>query len=237
MKIKKVTKENNKFTVDIEIADSHTYQLANGCISHNTSSLILGSASGIHPHHARKYFRRIQCNKHEAVYQHFKENNPHTCEPSIWSANKTDDVVTFPITVSDKAIIKSDLSAIKHLEIIKSTQQNWVIPGTNTEVNKKPLYHNISATVLIKDDEWNDVINYLYENREFFTAVSLLPAIGDKLYKQAPLEAVSTPEDEEKWKQIVTNYKSVNYKELKEDEDETELMAAAACAGGACEVI
>src|SRR3990167_6456026 len=61
-----------------------------------TSSLILQSASGIHPHHGHKYFRRVQCNKVDPVYAHFKKMNPHMCEESVWSANKTDDVVTFP---------------------------------------------------------------------------------------------------------------------------------------------
>jgi ribonucleoside-diphosphate reductase alpha chain len=96
-----------------------------------TSSLVLESASGIHPHHSRKYFRRVQMNKIDNVYQFFKMYNSHMCEPSVWSANKTDDVVCFPIEVSPEAIVKGDLSAKQHLEYIKSTQTNWVIPGTN----------------------------------------------------------------------------------------------------------
>jgi ribonucleoside-diphosphate reductase alpha chain len=84
-----------------------------------TSSLVLESASGIHPHHSRKYFRRVQMNKIDNVYQFFKMYNSHMCEPSVWSANKTDDVVCFPIEVSPEAIVKGDLSAKQHLEYIK----------------------------------------------------------------------------------------------------------------------
>lgn len=200
-----------------------------------TSSLVLGTASGIHPHHARRYFRRIICGKIENPYKHFKKANPHAVEESIWSANKTDDVATFPITISDKAIVKSDLTALEHLKMIRSTQQNWVIPGT-TDYNKKPVEHNVSCTVLVKDDEWNKVIDFLFENRNFFAAVSLLPFTGDKIYKQAPLEAIIDEQDEAKWTALVSQWKSVNFKELKEDHDETQLQQEIACAGGACEV-
>lgn len=201
-----------------------------------TSSLVLRSASGIHPHHARRYFRRVQCNKVDPVYKFFKSVNPHMCEPSIWSANKTDDVITFPLTVSDQAIVKADLDALKHLEIVKSTQQNWVLSGVNETHNRKPVSHNVSCTILVKDDEWEQVINYLYDNREFFSAVSLLPLIGDKLYKQAPLEAITTDDDEAIWDKLVTGYKSVDYRKLKEDEDTTKVQESAACAGGKCEL-
>lgn len=201
-----------------------------------TSSLVLRSASGIHPHHARRYFRRVQCNKVDPVYKHFKAQNPHMCEPSVWSANKTDDVITFPLTVSDKAMVKADLDALKHLEIVKSTQQNWVLNGVNEAHNNKPVSHNVSCTILVKDDEWDKVVDYLYDNREFFSAVSLLPLIGDKLYKQAPLEAVTTEADEALWDKLTTGYKPVDYRKLKEEEDETKVQESAACAGGKCEL-
>src|SRR5260221_14643874 len=70
-----------------------------------TSSLVLGTGSGIHPHHARKYFRRVMTNKQENIYKHFKKQNKELCELSVWSATKTDDVISFPIEVSDKAKI------------------------------------------------------------------------------------------------------------------------------------
>src|ERR1017187_8076500 len=126
MKIKSIKKGERKLTVDIEVNDTHSYQLKNGSIVHNTSSLVLESASGAHPHHARKYFRRIQCNKLDNVYNFMKKNNPHLCEESVWSANGTDDVITFPIEIPEKSIIKDDLTAIKHLSYIKSIQENWV---------------------------------------------------------------------------------------------------------------
>lgn len=200
-----------------------------------TSSLVLGTGSGIHPHHAHRYFRRVQVNKLDPVYQHFKKINPHMCEESIWSANKTDDVITFPIQVPDNTMTKKDLTAIKHLEIVKSTQQNWVLTGTSNS-NKKDVSHNVSCTVLVKEHEWDEVAQYLFDNKEYFTAVSLLATNGDKDYKQAPLEAVTTEEDEKLWNKIMTGLKPVNYKNLKEEDDTTQLQQELVCAGGTCEL-
>jgi ribonucleoside-diphosphate reductase alpha chain len=235
MKIKSVNKGTNKFTVDIEVEKTHTYQLKNGAVVHNTNSIVLSAASGIHPHHARKYFRRVQCNKVDNVYNFFKLYNDHACEESVWSANKTDDVITFPIEIPENAMIKSDLNAIEHLKLIKLTQQNWVGCGT-TDANKKPLQHSVSCTVIVKDDEWEDVEKYLFENQKYFTAVSLLPFTGDKIYKQAPMEAVITEEDEKKFDELVSKWSRVNYKKLEENDDETAHMAEAACVGGQCEL-
>lgn len=201
-----------------------------------TSSLVLNTGSGIHPHHSRRYFRRVQNNTLDNVYKYFKKHNPKLCEPSVWSENKTDDIITFPIEVPNAAMVKQDLTAIQHLEIIKSTQQNWVIPGT-TEYNKKPIQHNVSCTVIVKNSEWDEVINYLYNNREFFAAVSLLPETGDKDYPQAPMEAVVTEEDRKKWDNITSSFKPVDYTKLSESDDKTNLQQEMSCFGGACQVI
>lgn len=200
-----------------------------------TSSLVLGSASGIHPHHARQYFRRVQCNKIDEVYKYFKKQNSHMCEESVWSANKTDDVIAFPLTIDEKAMVKSDLTAIKHLRIIKKVQENWVESGT-TSFNKKPITHNVSCTVIVKDTEWDSVIEYIYKNKDYFGAVALIGHSGDKDYSQAPQEAVTTDEDKKKFADIESNYKKVDYTKLKENEDKTELMNEMSCAGGACEI-
>lgn len=201
-----------------------------------TSSLILKCSSGIHPHHAKKYFRRVQCNKLDPVYKFFKKHNPTMCEESVWSENKTDDVVTFPVTVSENSMVKSDLTAEAHLEIIKNTQKNWVANGT-TKHNKKPLTHNVSCTVVVKDDEWDMVAKYLFENKEYFCAVSLLPFIGDKLYRQAPNEAVSTEEDSVKFDELTKLLIPIDYTELKEADDETLLQQEGSCYGGKCETV
>lgn len=196
-----------------------------------TSTLALGSmSSGIHPSHARFMFRRVQANKLDNVYQFFKQYNPELCEESVWSANGTDDVIAFPIHVKDSAVVKGELTALKHLDIIKSTQQNWVLPGT-TEANTKPIHHNVSCTVIVGDDEWDDVTEYLYLNRDNFAAVSLIGSNGDKDYAQAPMEAVTTPDDVERFTRFMNNFLPLDYTLMQESEDGTSLIQEASCAG------
>jgi ribonucleoside-diphosphate reductase alpha chain len=101
-----------------------------------TSSKVLMAGSGVHPWHGHQYFNRVQMNKLEPVYKLFKKYNPHMCEPSVWSANGTDDVITWAITSPPNSMVKDDLDALKHLRIVKSIQRNWVLPGT-TKFNEK----------------------------------------------------------------------------------------------------
>ena len=202
-----------------------------------TASLVFQCASGIHPHHAPRYFRRVQMNKTDNVYNHFRSVNPHACEESVWSAAKTDDVVTFPIEVtSNSAKFKADLTALQHLAIIKSTQENWVLPGT-TKYNKKPVTNNVSCTVIVDKHEWDEVEQYIFDNQNVFAAVSLLGKSGDKDYPQAPMEAITTEQDEAIWKELVENFKHVDYTTMVERTDNTALQQEASCVGGACEIV
>ena len=198
-----------------------------------TTSLELGCvASGHHAHHARRYIRRVTADELETIFQAFRAINPHMC------VRKPDGkwVIEFPVEAPPGATIKEDLSAIEFLEMVKSTQQNWVIPGT-AENNASPgLTHNVSNTVTVKPDEWDKVADYLWENRHFFTGVSLLPSTGDKDYAFAPNESVSTPADEARYNAILAGYKPVDYTAIVEYEDVTNLTGEAACAGGACAV-
>jgi ribonucleoside-diphosphate reductase alpha chain len=158
-----------------------------------TSSSMLGTSSGIHPHHAKRYIRHVQANILEAPYQHFKKVNPQACEKSSWSANNTDEVVKFPIEVPDGAKLKNQLPAIEMLSVVKDTQKNWVYSGKNRSLcTQDYLSHNVSNTVTVKPDEWSDVTKYIYENRKYFAGISLIPQSGDKDYPQAPFTTVYT---------------------------------------------
>lgn len=199
-----------------------------------TSSLCIGTSSGIHPHHAERYFRRVQMSWDDNVLRLLQKENPHMVETSVWNSAGTDMVVTFPIVVRPDAIFKENLTAIEHMEIIKKYQKYWVIPSQKH--NKKPINHSVSCTVIVKDSEWPAVIDYLYENQEYFSAISFLPEMGDKIYQQAPLEKVSTDEDKQKFLDLISNYKPVDYSKMVESEDNTDHKAEQACAGGKCEV-
>jgi ribonucleoside-triphosphate reductase len=158
-----------------------------------TSSSMLGTSSGIHPHHAKRYIRHVQANILEAPYQHFKSYNPQACEKSSWSANNTDEVVKFPIEVPDGSKLKNQLPAVEMLKIVKDTQKNWVHSGKNRSLcTQDYLCHNVSNTVTVKPDEWDDVTQYIYDNRKYFAGISLIPQSGDKDYPQAPFTTVYT---------------------------------------------
>jgi ribonucleoside-diphosphate reductase alpha chain len=158
-----------------------------------TSSSMLGTSSGIHPHHAKRYIRHVQTNVLEAPYQHFKKLNPRACERSVWSANNTDEVIKFPIEVPDGAKLKNQLPAVEMLKVVKDTQKNWVHSGKNRSLcTQEYLSHNVSNTVTVKPEEWEDVTSYIYNHRKYFAGVSLIPQSGDKDYPQAPFTTVYT---------------------------------------------
>lgn len=158
-----------------------------------TSSSMLGTSSGIHPHHAKRYIRHVQANILEAPYQHFKKYNPQACEKSVWSANNTDEVIKFPIEVPDGSKLKNQLPAVEMLKVVKETQKHWVHSGKNKSLcTQEYLSHNVSNTVTVKPDEWDDVTKYIYDNRKYFAGISLIPQSGDKDYPQAPFTTVYT---------------------------------------------
>lgn len=156
-----------------------------------TTSCILGTSSGVHPHHSKRYFRRSQANKMEFPAQHFMKINPAAVEESVWSANGTDVVITFLCEVPDGAKTKNQVGALELLEHVKLTQQNWIEAGTRHDACVKPwMRHNVSNTINVKENEWLDVEDFIYKNRKWFAGISLLPNSGDLDYPQAPFVTV-----------------------------------------------
>lgn len=161
-----------------------------------TSSCILGTASGIHAHHARRYFRRVQANQGEAPLQWFRQHNPRAVEQSVWNPNGTDAVLTFCIEVPEQALTSADLKAIDLLRHVELTQNHWVAAGRRAERCAMPwLRHNVSNTITVMPDEWDAVAHYIYEHRQAFAGVSLLPYGGDLDYPQAPFCAIWTADE------------------------------------------
>jgi ribonucleoside-triphosphate reductase len=153
------------------------------------SSVILGTSSGIHPEHSKRYFRVMQLNKDANTAKWLKENMPEILEESLWSANNTDYCVFVPIENTDKTIYKEDMKGIKHLELIKLVQNSWVEYGTRPERSYDPkLRHNVSCTVII--DDYDKIGEYLFTNQNYFGAVSFLSDFGDKDYTQAPFTSI-----------------------------------------------
>ena len=200
-----------------------------------TASLLLGTSSGLHPHHAPRYFRRVQANVHDPIYRHFRRLNPHMVEPSVYDVNGRTEVITFPVEGPDFGIYRDDLSAVKHLDYVRLVQENWVQAGCRHEKFSPGLHHNVSCTISVRPDEWTAVADYIWLHRTRFTGIALLQDSGDKVYAQAPREGVVTHDDIAKWNKLA--YQPVDYTALEESEDITELKQVVACAGGACEVV
>lgn len=153
------------------------------------ASVVLGTASGIHGEHSKRYIRHVTKNVTEDIVGIFKEHNPSMVETSVWSNNGTDVMITFPIETKEGSIYKSDLLGVKQLDYVKLAQQYWVMEGKNTNV-KQPDYiqHNVSNTITV--DNWDEVEQYVWDNKQYFTGISFMSAFGDKAFAQAPFTEV-----------------------------------------------
>jgi len=186
--IKKINKEVAKM-IGIRQAARTTCVKPSG-----NASVLLQTASGIHGEHSSQYIRNVQANINDDIAKYLNELNPKMFEKSVWSSNDTDWVISFPITVSSNSVFKDQLIGTKLLDVVKLTQQNWVEYGTNVELCTDPtMRHNVSNTVIV--DDWESVENYIFDNRKWFSGISLLPLTGDKDYNQAPFTSILTPDE------------------------------------------
>lgn len=200
-----------------------------------TTAALLGTASGIHPNHSRRYFRRVQAARTDPVYQHFRKSNPQMCERSVYDPDHTD-VITFPVQAPENAILKHEITAIEFLQYVNLVQRSWVKAGTNLDNNRAPeICHNVSNTCVVKPEEWDLVADYIWTHREDFTGISLLGDDGQTRYAQAPFQAVQTDEEVLHWNRLQPE--TVDYTKLIEDADNTTLKETVACSGGSCEII
>jgi ribonucleoside-triphosphate reductase (thioredoxin) len=191
-----------------------------------TTSLVLGTSSGIHAWHDDFYLRRIRLGKNEALYTYLNMYHPEMLEDDFFKPT-LQSIVSVPQRAPEGSITRSE-SAMDMLERIKTINKNWIKPGHRKGANM----HNVSATVTIKQDEWPAVGEWLYENKEYFTALSFLPEdLGT--YKQAPFETIT----EEEFNEAVKSLHEVDLSKVIEMTDNTALMDQAACAGGACEIV
>ncbi len=158
------------------------------------ASVVLGTASGIHPEHSERYFRIMQLNKENDTAKWLAEHMPYLLEESFWSSTNSDYVVYVPIQNPIEGLYKKDVKGVKHLELIKLVQKYWVNEGTNKDLCVYPnVNHNTSNTVIV--DNMQEVIDYIWENKKDFTAVSFISDYGDKDFTQAPFTSVSTLEE------------------------------------------
>lgn len=190
-----------------------------------TTSIVLGTSSGIHAWFNDFYLRRMRVSKNEAIYQYLEKELPQLLEDDFFRPHDT-----AIICVPQKAPIGSSIryeSPLQLLDRVKRIQTDWIKPGHRSGSN----YHNVSVTVNIKDHEWYAIGEWLWENREIYNGISVLPYDGGT-YVQTPFEDIT----EEEYNRLSELLRDVDLSKVIEMEDNTELQNEIACTGGACEL-
>lgn len=190
-----------------------------------TTSLTLGTSSGIHAWHNDYYIRRIRVGKNESLYSYLAINHPALIEDDYFRPHDTA-VISIPQKAPEGAILRTE-SPFQLLDRIKKVHTEWIKPGHLSGNNT----HNVSATVSLKEDEWDFAGEWMWENRKHYNGLSVLPYDGGT-YTQAPFEDCT----EEVYNEMMKSLVSVDLTQVIELEDNTELKDQAACAGGACEI-
>jgi len=190
-----------------------------------TTSLTLGTSSGIHAWHNDYYIRRIRVGKNESIYNYFVENHPELIEDEYFRPHDTA-VISIPQKAPEGAILRTE-TPIQLLERVKKVYEEWIATGHRDGANT----HNVSATISIKDNEWEEVGSWMWENRNCYNGLSVLPFDGGT-YIQAPFEDCT----KEKYEELMKSLVNVDLSQIIEMDDNTTLTDQAACAGGACEI-
>ena len=190
-----------------------------------TTSLVLGTSSGIHAWHAPFYIRRMRVGKNEALYNYVAKELPALIEDCYFKPH-IEAVMSFPQKAPEGAIVRTE-SALDLLKRVHKFNTEWVAEGHRSGVNK----HNVSCTISLKEKEWPAVGEWVWENRHDYNGIAVLPYAGGS-YIQAPFEDIT----EEQYNEMLPMLKSVDLSNVKEYDDNTALTEQAACAGGKCEI-
>ena len=217
MKIKKITKlPTPQITADIEVANTHSYQLDNGWVVHNTVSQLVDSASGIHPRYSEYYIRRVRLAKTDPLAE-FMIARGYKAEEDFYG--KGNWVFSFPMKAPEGSVTVKQVTAIKQLELWKIYQENW-------------CEHKPSITVYVGEDEWMSVGSWVYENIDSISGVSFLPRDTGS-YRQAPYESI----DEAKYKELIAAQNvDIDWTQFMEETDTTTSTKELNCSAGVCEL-
>ena len=191
-----------------------------------TTSLVLGTSSGIHAWHNDYYVRRMRVGKNEAIYTYLSVNHPELIEDEFFRPHDTA-VISVPQKAPEGSIMRTE-SPFDTLERVKRVATEWVKPGHRTGSNS----HNVSATISLREDEWDEAGKWMWENRNHYNGLSVLPYNGGT-YTQAPFEDI----DEAKFIEMSKVLSNVDLTKVVELDDNTDLSGELACAGGNCEVV
>ena len=191
-----------------------------------STSLTLGTSSGIHAWHAPYYIRRMRLGKNEPIHQYLQIYHPELLKDEYFSPHTTS-VLEVPQKAPTGAILRTE-SAMDLLDRIKKVYSEWILPGHRSGLNT----HNVSATISIKDGEWDEVGLWMWDNRNFYNGLSVLN-FDDHTYVQAPFEDCT----EEVYEEMMSHLTKIDLTNVVEMEDDTALRESVACGGGQCEVV
>jgi ribonucleoside-diphosphate reductase alpha chain len=190
-----------------------------------TTSLALGTSSGIHAWHNDYYIRRIRVGKNESMYGYLNKFHPELIEDDYFRPHDTA-VISIPQKAPQGSILRTE-SPFQLLDRIKKIATEWVKPGHRRGSNT----HNVSATVSLKAEEWETAGEWMWDNRDYYNGLSVLPYDGGT-YTQAPFEDIT----KEKYEEMMKSLTDIDLANVYEGEDNTDLSGELACAGGACEI-
>lgn len=191
-----------------------------------TSSMVLGSSSGIHAWHNDYYIRRMRVGKNEPLYQYLADNFPELVEDEYFQP-ETMAIIQVPQKAPDTAILRTE-SFLETLERVKKFNIEWVkqghVDGDNT--------HNVSCTISLKEDEWDACGEWMWDNHDIYNGISVLPYDGGT-YKQTPFEDITR----EQFEELEDTLSAVDLTQVREVADNTDLKGEVACGGGGCEIL
>ena len=191
-----------------------------------TTSLTLGTSSGIHAWHNDFYIRRMRVGKNESIYNYLSINHPELLEDDYFRPHDTA-CISIPQSAPKGSILRTE-SPFQLLERVKKVATEWVNTGHRSGSNT----HNVSATISLRDHEWDAAGKWMWDNREYYNGLAVLPYDGGT-YIQAPFEDIT----EEKYNELMKSLMDINLDNVVEIEDNTDLKGELACAGGACEIV
>ena len=190
-----------------------------------TTSCVLGTASGVHAWHNDYYIRRLRVGKNEAIYTYLTLRHPELVEDDFFKP-ETQAIISIPQRAPNDGILRHETS-IELLERVKDIYNRWIVPGHRQGNNT----HNVSCTVSVREEEWEEVGRWMWQNREYYNGISVLPYFGGS-YKQAPFEDI----DKETFEGMFIKLKEVDLSNVVEVIDNTNLTGELACAGVSCEI-
>jgi len=190
-----------------------------------TTSLTLGTSSGIHAWHNDYYIRTIRVGKNEAIYKYLAEYHQELIEDEYFSPHDTA-VISIPQKAPEGAIMRTE-SPFQLLERVKRVAQEWIKSGHRGGSNT----HNVSATISLRDHEWDAAGQWMWDNKNHYNGLSVLPYNGGT-YKQAPFQDCT----QEEYERLFSYLNDIDLTNIIELDDDTDLSGELACAGGACEI-